>query len=319
MQGSRNLLQRILRIDEIGVIVALLLMCLYLKFQTPNFLVTDNLLQVMRQASYYGLMAVGMVFVLSMGEVDLSVGSIFTLVTIVGASELEKGHGVGAAIGLGLLVGLGCGFMNGLLSLVLRIPTIIVTLGTLSMYRGLALVHANGGEVRKFERTGAFFDNGTQIGPIHTSVIVMLAVAALGYVLFHHTPFGVRVQAIGSNLQAARYSGISVVRHKLLVMTLMGLIAGIAGLTSLAFLKSGDPNGGQGMELFVIASAIIGGTSLSGGSGSIIGGILGALTIAVIRNGLLLLNTPIYWSVFATGAVIVGAVAISVLIKRGRT
>jgi len=147
-------------------------------------------------------------------------------------------------------------------------------------------------------------------------VWVMIVVGLAGHVLLGHTAFGWRIQAIGSNAQAARFSGIPLNRYRVLAMTLMGLVAGIAGVMELAFLQSGSPTTGQGYELYVIASAVIGGTALTGGSGSVAGGILGALLIAVIRNGLVLLEFSAYWGIVVTGAVIIAAVAIGGWVKR---
>jgi ribose transport system permease protein len=258
-----------------------------------------------------------MVFVLSMGDVDLSVGSVLTLVNIVTALALREGLPVPAAVVIGLLTGAGCGLLNGVLSVALRIPTTIVTLGTLSVYRGLALVFSNATPISRFSKESALFTvGGGAIAGVPASVVVMLLVGIAGSVLFTQTPFGWRVQAIGSNLQAARFSGIAIARYRILVMTLMGTIAAVAGIMALAFLQSADPSTGPGFELFVIASAIIGGTALSGGSGSIPGAILGALLIAVIRNGLTLLGVSAYWGTAVTGAVIILAVAVDALIKR---
>jgi ribose/xylose/arabinose/galactoside ABC-type transport system permease subunit len=310
--------RRLLAIEEMGALVALLTLCALLyaatgdKFGTPQ-----NLLQIARQASSYGIMAVGMVLLLSMGEIDLSVGSTLTLVNVVASLALQAGVPVPLAIICGLGCGALCGLANGLLSAGLKIPTIIVTLGTLSVYRGLALVLSNATPISNFSKDNWFFElgSGTILG-IPTSVHVMLLVGLVGHVLLHHTAFGWRAQAIGSNAQAARYSGIPIALYRVAAMSIMGLVAGIAGVMELAFLRSGSPTTGQGYELYVIAAAIIGGTALKGGSGSIIGGILGALMIAVIRNGLVLLELSAYWGYIATGAVIIIAVAISNLMKR---
>jgi ribose transport system permease protein len=317
MGSVRRPWRRLMEIDEIGVIAALLAIGLVLTLTTPTFLQPTNLLQVARQASYYGIMAVGMVFVLSMGDVDLSVGSVLTLVNIVTAIALREGLPVPAALLLGLSTGGLCGAINGGLSMALRIPTIIVTLGTLSVYRGLALVLSDATPISQFSKQNALFSvGGGAILGVPASVVVMLLVGVVAGVLFNQTPFGWRVQAIGSNLQAARFSGIPIARYRILVMTLMGTIAAIAGIMALAFLQSADPSTGPGFELFVIASAIIGGTALTGGSGSIPGAILGALVIAVIRNGLVLRGLSAYWGITVTGLVIIAAVAIDSFVKR---
>jgi ribose transport system permease protein len=310
-------LQWLRGIDEIGVLAALLVLSLTFGLTTDTFWQPVNLLQVARQASYVGIMVVGMVFVLSLGEVDLSVGSILTLVNILTAVALREGLPLPAAVVLGLGAGAACGFANGLLSVLLRIPTIIITLGTMSVYRGLALVVSRATPISQFPKDNSFFDvgGGALVG-VPTSVVVMGLVGLAGHVLYTQTAFGRRVQAIGSNLQAARFSGIRIVRCRLLVMTLMGALAALAGIVALAFLQAADPSTGPGLELFVIAAAVIGGTALSGGAGSVLGGILGALIIAVIRNGLVLLGLTAYWGTVVTGVLIIAAVAVDYCIKR---
>jgi ribose transport system permease protein len=260
---------------------------------------------------------VGMVFVMSMGDIDLSVGSIFMLTNMVAAMVLRDKFPLGAAILAALLAGGLCGFINGGLSVLLRIPTFIVTLGTLSIYRGIGLVISNAAPISRFPKANWFFETGGgDILGVPSSVVLMLVVGVLGSILFKRTAFGRRVQAIGSNLQAARFSGIQIARHRIIVMVMMGMVAALAGLAALAFLQSADPTTGTGFELLVIASTIIGGTSLSGGSGSILGALVGALIIAVIRNGLVLLGLSAYWGLVATGAVIIAAVALDYFIKR---
>jgi ribose transport system permease protein len=304
--------------DEIGVLCALIALCLVFTATTDTFFSRNNLTQVARQASTVGILSVGMVFVLTLGEVDLSVGSILTLVNVLTAVCLRDGWPLELALVAGLVAGAACGLVNGALSVLLRIPMIIVTLGTMSMYRGLALVISNSTPISQFSKQNWLFDagGGALFGVLPASVAVMVVVGILGHVLLARTAFGRRVQAIGSNLQAARFSGIRMVRHRLCVMTLMGSIAAIGSILALAFLQSADPSTGPGMELYVIASVVIGGTALNGGSGSILGAILGSLIIAVIRNGLVLLGLTAYWSMFVTGAMIVAAVAIDYFIKR---
>ena len=308
----------LLAVDEIGVMVALLSVCgLLWATAGDQFMQPTNLLQVARQASSYGIMAVGMVLLLSMGEIDLSVGAILTLVNVVTAVALREGMPMPLAVVIGLMTGATCGLANGLLGVLLRIPAIIVTLGTMSVFRGLALVLSKATPVGHFPKDNLLFDlgGGDALG-LPTSVLVMLAVGLGGHALLNHTAFGWRAQAIGSNGQAARFSGIPLDRYRVAAMTIMGLVAGIAGVMELAFLQSGSPTTGQGYELYVIASAVIGGTALTGGSGSVVGGILGALLIAVIRNGLVLLAFSAYWGTVVTGAVIIAAVAIGGWVKR---
>ena len=314
----RSAWRRLLAFDEIGVLAALLTVCGLLWVTAGNqFVQPTNLLQVARQASSYGIMAVGMVLLLSMGEIDLSVGAILTLVNIATAVALREGMPMPLAVVTGLMTGAACGLVNGLLGVLLRIPTIIVTLGTMSVFRGLALVLSKATPVGNFPKNNLLFDLGSgNILGVPTSVLVMLGTGLMGHLLLGHTAFGWRAQAIGSNAQAARFSGISLDRYHVAAMTIMGLVAGLAGVMELAFLQSGSPTTGQGYELYVIASAIIGGTALTGGSGSVAGGILGALLIAVIRNGLVLLEFSAYWGTVVTGVVIIAAVAVGSWVKR---
>ena len=297
--------------------IALLILMIALTIKTPLFLTSSNILQVARQASYYGIMAVGMVFVVSMGDIDLSVGSILTLTNVVTALSLRAGHPVPVALLIGLSTGGICGCVNGLLSVWLRIPTIIVTLGTLSIYRGLALLFCNATPISQFSKDTLFFRyGGGDLGGVPTSVVVMVIVGVLGWLGITRSIYGRHVQAIGGNSSAARLSGIPLDKYRVGVMTLNGLFAALAGIIALAFLQSADPSTGTGFELWVIASVIIGGTALSGGHGTVPGAILGALIIAVIRNGLVLLGASPYAGTAVTGVVIILAVAIDSLVKR---
>lgn len=317
---ARGLLRRIGAIDEIGVLGAFVVLCVVLSILVGDtFLSANNFVNVSRQASYVGIMAVGMVFVISMGDIDLSVGSIWMLASVSMALALRDEWPVWLAVILCLAVATSCGLLNGLLSVWLRIPTIIVTLGTLSLFRGIGLVLTNATPVSGYNLDTWFFDwigGKDPVFGIWTSVWVMAIVGVCGWLLFDHTAFGRRVQAIGSNLQAARFSGIRVARYRVMVMSLMGFIVGIAAVVALAFNRNGSPTVGVGTELYVIAATIIGGTALSGGGGSVLGAILGAVIIQLIQNGLALLAVPPAWSTAVTGIVIIVAVTLDYLIKR---
>jgi ribose transport system permease protein len=239
----------------------------------------------------------------------------FTSVTM--SVMFRDGYHPAVIIAAGLALGTFCGLCNGLLSVALRIPTIIVTLGTLSIFRGLGLVVSGGSPVSGYDQTGWFFRvMGGRFSGIWMSAWAMFAVALVGWFLFNQTAFGRRVQAIGSNRQAARYAGIRVDRYRIMVMTLMGFIVGIAAVMLLAFQRGGNPASGPGQELYVIAATIIGGTALTGGSGSVIGAVVGAMIVWIIQNGLVLLGIEPAWATVSTGAVIIIAVALDYLIKR---
>ncbi|HET9659141.1 MAG TPA: ABC transporter permease [Thermomicrobiales bacterium] len=317
--GIGGAVRRVLSIDEIGVIAAMLGICLFLSLTTDTFLTEQNLISVLRQSSYIGIMAVGMVFVMSMGDIDLSVGALLMLVSVTMSVWFRDGWSPWVIIPAGLALATFCGFCNGLLSVLLRIPTIIVTLGTLSIFRGIGLVVTGGSPVSiDREITGGWFF--TKLGEkglgIWMSAWAMFAVALVGWFLFNQAAFGRRVQAIGSNRQAARYSGIRVNRYRIMVMSLMGFIVGVAATFLLAFQRGGNPASGPGQELYVIAATIIGGTALSGGSGSVFGAVIGAIIVWLIQNGLVLLGIEPAWGTVATGSVIIIAVALDYLIKR---
>ena len=318
--GPRAVLSRVGAIDEIGVIGAVIVLCVLLSVLVGDtFLTAQNFINVSRQASWFGIMAVGMVFVISMGDIDLSVGSILMLSSVAMSIFIRDGLPILFAVGLGVLVAVACGFLNGVLSVALRIPTIIVTLGTLSLYRGIGLVITNSSPVSGYDTDTWFFEwigGRDPIFGVWISVWVMVVVGIVGWLLFNRTAFGRRVQAIGSNLQAARFSGVRISRYRILVMTLTGLIIGIAAVTVLAFNRNGSPTVGTGAELSVIAATIIGGTALTGGSGSVLGAVLGAIIIALIANGLALLRIDPAWSTAVTGVVIIVAVTLDYLIKR---
>lgn len=311
---------RLGQFEEIGVLGALIVISLLLTIFTEHFSEMTNILQVIRQASYIAMMAVGMVFVMSGGDIDLSVGAMYNLAAITMAYAYRSGMPFELVLLIGLLTGAGCGFLNGALSVILRIPMIIVTLGTMTIYRGLSLVLSNATTIANFPKENWFFNifGGNFFGQVPGSVVLMVLVGVVGFLLYNKTTFGRKVCAIGANLQAARYSGIQVNRIRLLTMTLSGVICAVAAMGLLAFLKAADPSIGSGSEMLVISSAIIGGTSLAGGAGSVIGAIIGALIIAIIRNGLVLLGVSIYWQGVVTGVVIIAAVTLDYIIKRRR-
>ena len=268
----------------------LIVMLIVFSFLSEFFLTVDNLTLISRQAALFGVMAVGMTFVMVAGEIDLSVGSIFGFSMVMMALALREGLPIWLAIIVALTVGTAAGLLNGILSVALRVPTIVITLGTLSILRGITFWMTDGFPVENFDKDSAFFELGTgKVGAVPYQFLVLVGVAIVGMILLQKTVFGRHVYATGSNTRAARFSGIRVNRVKLLVLTIMGLTCGIAAVMGLATTRSGDVNGGVGFELDVIAATIIGGTKLGGGAGTIFGSILGTLMISgVVRNGLIL-------------------------------
>jgi ribose transport system permease protein len=260
-----------------------------------------------------------MTFVMVAGEIDLSVGSIFGASMVTMALSLRDGAPVWLAILFALAVATTCGLFNGVLSVVFNVPTIIITLGTLSVFRGIIWSVTDAFPVEDFSKESSFFELGLgKIGGlVPYQFVVLVAVAAVGIVVLQFTAFGRHVYATGSNRRAASYSGIHVNRVKILVLTIMGFCAGVAGIMGFATTQSGDVNGGSGYELDVIAATIVGGTKLGGGAGTILGSVIGVFIISgVVRNGLVLVGVSIYTQVIVSGAIVIAAVALDHLVKR---
>ncbi|RUY68760.1 ABC transporter permease, partial [Mesorhizobium sp. M7A.F.Ca.CA.001.09.2.1] len=312
---DRFTMARLLRAREAGVFIALLVLCLFLSFATDGFLTSLNLLNVGRQISLLGIMAVGMTFVLIAGEVDLSVGSTYAFSGLATGMLIIAGWALLPAIGVGLMTGVAIGLINGVLSTYGRLPSLIATLGMLSIVRGAALILTNGQPVTVNARNGAlpdvlqtfsFIGQGYLFTIIPMQLVFFVIVAVLAWIVLSFSNFGFRVYAVGGSAKAARVSGISVNKVKISAFILMGVLAAVAGILGLAFLPSSQAGRtGLGLELDVIAATIVGGASLSGGEGTILGTILGVLIIGVMRNGLVLLGVSPFVQELMIGLVII--------------
>jgi ribose transport system permease protein len=310
---------RIAATESISVVVATLVVIAGIGMFHPAFLEKSNLLSILQQSVYIGLLAAGMSFLLAMREIDLSVGSNFGLSLIVAALLMQHGWNPWVAGMAAVVVGGLFGLVNATAVELFRIPTIVATLATLSMGRGLALALTSGQQVVNLPAQSSFFTflGGSVLG-LATSVWVFLGVVILLTVLLRMTPFGYRVRSIGSNPEAAAFSGISISLVRVQALVLIGLLAGLGGALGLAFFISGDPNIGTGFELQAIAAAVIGGTPLRGGSGTAFGAAVGAILLSVVSSGLVFFDVPLNWTAFATGAVILAAVALDSLVRRRR-
>ncbi len=306
--------------DETGVAIALLILVVIVGILRPNFLQPQVLFQQLSGAAFIGMLALGMVFVVVIRDIDLSVGWMFNFSAVIAATAMVAGIDPWIAAVIGILFGGLLGLVNGVLAVGLRIPVIIVTLGTLSAYRGLSLVVDESRAVVPPDKTSSFFAlfDIKVFGLIPSVAIAFIALAVAMHLLLHRTRFGYRVQAMGSNPEAARLGGIPVDRTRIQVLILMGLIAGLTGVMFLGFREAIDPVTGGDYILPVVAAVIIGGTPLSGGRGTIIGAVLGALIIQVIFTGILFLGVDVKWSTFVTGAVIILAVAVDKLVRHQR-
>ena len=292
-------------------LIVLALLCLVMAILSPYFLSLSNFLNILLATSTIGVLAIGTTLILSSGGLDLSIGSILGLSGVVGAYlcvELEW-PGIMAVVGA-LGAGALAGFVNGLLITRTRIPAFIVTLGMLGIARGLALIVApNGGAIYGLPASVVYLGQGRPLD-IPTPVIILFVVALGAHYILAYSRFGRHTLAIGDNENAARATGIPVERLRRKLYTLSGLMAGLGGLVFMARVNAGDPTAGYTYELTAITAAIIGGTSLFGGKGSILGAVVGALIMGVLQNGLNLLAVQSYYQQIAIGAVLILAVYI---------
>jgi ribose transport system permease protein len=316
---GRTAVRRLTDLESGSVIVATLVLVVVVGAFHPDFLAATQLTQVVQQAAFIGLLAVGTSFLLAMREIDLSIGSMFGLTLIIGAVAIHSGMNPWLAVPVCVLAGAGLGLVNALLVQGIKIRAIIATLGTLSLYSGLAEALANGQQITGLPIGNSFFVvlGGDELG-LPTSIWVLLVVVGVLTAVLRLTPFGYRVRAIGSNPEAATFSGISIPRVRVQALVLMGALCGVAGVLGLAFYDSGDPSIGTGSELTAIAAAIIGGTPLIGGSATVLGAAVGAILLGVVSSALVFFNVPLNWSAFATGAVIILAVSMDSLLRQGR-
>jgi ribose transport system permease protein len=298
-----------------GLAGALIVLIVAASLISPFFLKPANLLNVLRQVAMYGILGIGMTFVILTKGIDLSVGSTVALTGVAGALLLEQGVPIPlmmlACLGIGLLVGA----VNGFGVSYWRIPAFIMTLGTMVMVRGFALMFADGGTVNPGKLgENFFFLGGGYLFGVPTPIYIFAIVCIIAAVVLGLTPFGRAIYAVGSNEEAARLSGINVPRVIFGVYAICGLLAALSGLIFLSRLSVGDPNSGLGLELEAITIAVIGGTSLFGGEGTVLGTIGGAMVLAIIANVLNLAGVSPFSQQVVKGAIII----LAVLLEAGR-
>ena len=316
--ATRTRLSALLKIRELNVLTALLVVGALISVFTPYFLTTDNLMGVFRSFSMIAIMSIGMVMVIITGGIDLSVGSVMGMASLFTAIGFQNGLPTIVCILAGLLVGVVFGLFNGLLITAIRLPPFIATLGSLSIGRGLMYIVTHG--VPLTPDTPEIFSVLGQgyVGVVPVPVVIMFIMMVAFSVLMRRTRFGRHVYATGGNEVAARLSGVKTDRVKLLVYMLSGTIAAIAGVVSFSRYLSAEPASGFGSELDVIAAAAIGGASLSGGVGSVEGAIIGAALAGIIANGVVLMNIDTYAQQAITGAVILIAVSLDIWRSKSR-
>jgi inositol transport system permease protein len=292
---------------QFGLAIGLALLMIALAAARPNFLTLGNIVNLVRQISINGILAVGVTYVLLTGGVDLSLGSVVALTGVVAAIFARGEPAAFIPAMTGILAGGACGAVNGLIVTRGRVAPFVVTLGMMTSARGLALLFSGGRPVSNLGAAFIRIGSGSFAG-IPAPTWILLIVTAASYIFLRHMRMGRHIYAVGGNENAAIASGVRTGRVKLAAYTICGAMAGLAGVVLAARITTGQPNAGIGYELDAIAAVVIGGTSLSGGVGGVGGTILGALLIGVINNGLDLLNVSSYYQQVIKGVIIVGAV-----------
>ncbi|MHC4104741.1 MAG: ABC transporter permease [Planctomycetota bacterium] len=295
---------------EIGALFALLAICLVLSLTNKYFLTVSNFTNLLKQVVVVGIAGVGVTFVIISGGIDLSVGSAvsFSAVLVAGFIQYNKISSY-VAVPIVLLIGCSLGFLNGSMVTFLRIPPIIATLSTLIAFKGAALVYTGGYMIpliMKFMVLGR-----GSVGPVPVPTLILLAVYCVAFVVLKYTMLGRIAYGLGGNQEAIRLSGISVRKSRLIIYTISGFTAALAGIIIASRLSSGEPTVGDGVELDAIAAAVLGGTSIFGGAGTVWGTLIGAFILIVIKNGLNLMNVSPYSQFIARGAILAFAVTIN--------
>jgi len=301
---------RLIRSPAFYPFVGLVVVTVFMIFASDKFLTGANLENIARQVSINAIIAVGMTCVILTGGIDLSVGPVMALSGTLTTGLMVAGVPAPIAILTGLMIGVGFGVGNGIFVAYLKMPPIIVTLATMGIARGLGLMYTDGYPISGMPDWFAWFGRGTLFG-IQVPILIMLLTYFFAWVLLQHTRIGRYVYAIGGNEEAVRLSGVRASRFKLLVYSISGLTAAIAGLVLSSRLMSGQPNAGVGFELDAIAAVVLGGASIAGGRGVIIGTLVGAMLLGVLNNGLNMLGVSPYVQSVIKGAIILLAIFIS--------
>ncbi len=290
--------------------IILVVICIWLSFKAPNFLTYENLLNVLRSVSMQGLIAFGMTLVIIVGEIDLSVGAMAAFSGCLLAYLAERKLPIGLGFGITAAVGYLTGLFTGVMRAKWAVPSFITTLALFTGLKGGALMVTNGFPIASFPQS-FYFLGGGYVSVVPVQAIVLLGSFAAFHVLMTRTAFGRAVYATGGNTEAARLSGINVGRVRMQVLALVALLASVAGMMLAARIMSGTPTVAQGWELDIIAAVIIGGTSLSGGVGTVWGTLVGIVFIGVIINGMTLMDTPVYTQYVVRGLLIFAAVLLN--------
>lgn len=292
--------------------VLLIVLVVTFSFTAERFFTPAVAVNILTHASLFVIAGVGMTIVLTMGAIDISIGSIIGVIaTVMGITMTTLGWPAWAGLLAAVAVGAACGLLNGFLFGVIRVPAIIVTLGTMTFFRGIAYILGRGEVYMRFPEPVTWLGTG-RIAGIPVPVVIAAVTVAFGYVFLTHSRAGRHIVAVGGNEEAARLAGIDVVAYKVLTFVIMGLLAAVTAIVIVARQDASQAVMGTGFELQVIAAVVLGGTSLFGGRGVVLGTVLGALIIGVLQTGLLLSGVVYFWQLVALGMLIVVVVALRV-------
>jgi ribose transport system permease protein len=305
------------------VLSALAMLVFVGSFVAPGLWAPQNMLNIGQQVAQIGIMAVGMTFVIITAEIDLSVGSIYALAAVTTGLLLTQGVPAWGACLVALAVGSCAGLVNGLATVYFRIPSFIVTLGTLSAFRGLTLLLTGGSAIslnanQPNVQTFSLLGQGLLFGVVPMEFVFLVLTFILGYALLSHTKYGFYAYAVGGSAEAARLCGINVARVRITSFVIVGTLSAFSGILGLSFLNYVQGVTGQGLELIVISAVIIGGTALFGGSGTMLGTLIGVVLIGILQNILVLSGLSSFWQTLVVGVVVILAVALDSYLRRRR-
>jgi ribose/xylose/arabinose/galactoside ABC-type transport system permease subunit len=286
-----------------GLVFSFLLLCGVLSVLSDRFLTFGNAVNVLRQSTINGIIAIGMTYVILTAGIDLSVGALLALCTVVTADLLQQGLSVPLSVAVGLGLGAGLGLVNGLIITKVSVPPFVATLGMMTVARGLALTYTQGRPITGLPGGFRFIGTGA-LGPVPMPIVIAALAFVIGYILLTRTRVGEYILALGNNPVAARYAGIAIDRYTTFVYAVAGMLSALAGMILVARLNSAQPTAGLGYEFDAIAAVVVGGTSFAGGEGGLGGTLLGVLVIAVLNNGLNLLDVSSFYQPVVTGLVI---------------
>lgn len=297
--------------SNIGILCVMILIALILSVMTPNFMTGNNIISVLRQISNNIFLALGMTFVIILGGIDLSVGSIVAMSgTLTVGFIVTDGMGMIPAILISLLLGGAVGLFNGFVVSMFKVPAFIVTLATMNIAKGVAYIYSGGQSTRITDDTFSMIGTGYLFGVIPLPVVYMVILIILFSILLNKTKFGTYVYAVGGNRESARLSGVPIKKVEMMVFTLAGLLSAFAGIVLASRMYSGQPKAGEGYEMDAIAACVLGGVSMSGGVGNISGTVIGAIVIGMISNGLNLIGVSSFWQLVVKGIIILAAIII---------